>query len=134
MPKIAGSRTRGTIGTPPQGRASTPRLATCRNRATNPDASQLGSSDLPGGSGILSCRLAPSAAPRFHVRKHGGRFIRAEAQIGHTGVLILLEQGDRDRIALGEHLVRSDDVAVKPDAVPPRRDACEVRPHLVAFP
>src|SRR5258706_11392007 len=134
MPKIAGSRTRGTIGTPPQGRASTPRLATCRNRATNPDASQLGSSDLPGGGGILSCRLAPSAAPRFHVRKHGGRFIRAEAQIGHPGVLVLLEKGDRGGIALGEHLVRSDDVTIKPGPIPPRGHAREVRSHLVALP
>src|SRR5258706_2726138 len=134
MPKIAGSRTRGTIGTPPQGRASTPRLATCRNRATNPDASQLGSSDLPGGGGILSCWLARTAAPRFHVRKHGGRFIGAEGQIGHPGVLVLLEKGDRGGIALGEHLVRSDDVTIKPGPIPPRGHAREVRSHLVALP
>src|SRR5882672_1529776 len=105
-----------------------------QSRRTNPDLSRLGSLDLPGGGGILSCRLAPSAAPRFHVRKHGGRFVRAETQIGHPGVLVLLEERDRDRIALGEQLVRSDDVTAKPGPIPPRGHACEVRSHLVALP
>ncbi len=54
--------------------------------------------------------------------------------MGHPSVLVLLEKGDRYRIALCEHLVRSDDVAVKPGAVPPRGNAREVWSHLVALP
>src|SRR5258706_956949 len=105
-----------------------------QSRRTNPDLSRLGSSDLTGGDRILACRFARSAAPRLHVREHCGHFIRAQAQIRHPSVLVLLEQGDRDPITLGEHLVRSDDVTLEPGAVPPRGNAREVRPHLVALP
>src|SRR6267378_5895969 len=89
---------------------------------------------LTGGDGIFPYWFARSAAPRIHVRKHGGHFVRAEAQIGHASVLVFLEEGERDRIAIGEHPVRSRDVTGEPSAIPACGHAQEVGSHLVALP
>src|SRR5438876_4788559 len=75
-----------------------------------------------------------SATPPLHVREHGGHFVRAEAQVGHAGVLAFIEEGGGDRIALSEHLVGSSDVTDEPGAVPPCSHTRKVRPHLVALP
>src|SRR5260221_8385835 len=54
--------------------------------------------------------------------------------MGHRAVLVFHKERDRGGIALGEHLVRRDDVTVKPGPIPPRGHAREVRSHLVALP
>src|SRR6266849_2030718 len=89
---------------------------------------------LTGGYGILAYRLAQRGAPPLHVREHGGHFVGAQAQIRHSGVLVFFKEGDGDRIALGEQLVRRHDVTVKPGSIPARGYAREVRSHLVALP
>src|SRR5439155_3789496 len=80
-------------------------------------------------------KLSPtSVAPPLHVRKHGGHFVRAKTQVGHAGVLVFFEEGDGDRIAFGEQLVRHHDVTGEPGAIPPCGHTREVRSHLVALP
>src|SRR5260221_13539228 len=86
------------------------------------------------GGGFFPRRLARTPALRLQVREQRGDVGRAQSQVGHANILVLLEQSGGDWAPSVQHLLPAHDATPKPPALPPRPHPQHPTPHSLALP